>query len=212
MQRERYWSRFADDFEEQVTYIVGNHDMEIIKRRISEQRDLGKTLELGCGSGIYSVILADKAEHLTATDLSDAMIAATKRRLGARENVHIEQANCFDLSYPDSTFDTVFMANLLHVIPEPEKAIAEARRVLTKNGRLIVMSFTTDGMTFLNKLAMIYRYLKTWGTPPPKRCILTVQKVRSMGEERGFHIEEATLLGNQSKAVFLTAIATGTDG
>lgn len=209
MEQERYWSRFADDFEERANYVVGNHDMDIIKRRISEQRNLGKTLELGCGGGTYSAILADEAEHLTATDLSNEMIAATKKRLGARANVCIEQANCFDLSYPDSTFDTVFMANLLHIISEPEKAIAEARRVVAKNGKLIVMSLTLDGMTFLNKLAMMYRYLKTWGKPPPKRSVLTVQKVRNMGEQNRFYIEESALIGDKSKAVFLTAIASG---
>jgi ubiquinone/menaquinone biosynthesis C-methylase UbiE len=40
------------------------------------------------------------------------------------------------LSYPDGSFDTVFAANLMHVISDPAKAVAEARRVLKVGGRL----------------------------------------------------------------------------
>ena len=99
------------------------------------------------------------------------------------------------------------MANLLHVIPEPDKGVAESKRVLNKNGRLIVISFTTEGMTFFSKLGMIYRYLKTYGKPSPTAQTLTVQKTGEMLKGCGFKIEEAKLIGNKSKAIFINAIA-----
>ena len=152
MEKETYWSKFADDLEERTNYVVGKNDIEIIESFVSEQKALGKTLEVGCGNGTYSKILILEAENLTATDFSDEMVAVAKERLKGVENVSVEKANCFNLSYPDSSFNTVFMANLLHIIREPEKAVAEGKRVLKKNGRLIVISFTTEGMTFFNKL------------------------------------------------------------
>ena len=206
-EKETYWSKFANDLEERTNYVVGKNDIEIIKTFLTEQKTLGKTLELGCGNGTYSKILIREAEYLTATDFSDEMVAVSKKRLKIFGNVTVEKANCFSLSYPDSSFDTVFMANLLHVIPEPEKAVAEGKRVLNKNGRLIVISFTTEGMTFFSKLGMIYRYLKTYGKPSPTAQTLTVQQTRKMLKSCGFKVEEAKLIGNKSKAIFINAIA-----
>lgn len=207
MEKETYWSKFANDFEERTNYVVGKNDMELIETFLSKQKALGRTLEVGCGNGTYSRILIHEAENLTATDFSDEMVAVAKERLKGVENVSVEKANCFNLSYPDSSFNTVFMANLLHIIRKPEKAVAEGKRVLKKNGKLIVISFTTEGMTFFNKLGMIYRYLKTYGKPSPTAQTLTVQKTRDMVENCGFEIEEAKLIGNKSKAIFIIATA-----
>ena len=207
MEKETYWSKFANDFEERTNYVVGKNDMELIETFLSKQKALGKTLEVGCGNGTYSKILILEAENLTATDFSDEMVAVAKKRLKGVENVSVEKANCFNLSYPDSSFNTVFMANLLHIIREPEKAVAEGKRVLKKNGKLIVISFTTEGMTFFNRLGMIYRYLKTYGKPSPTAQTLTVQKTRDMVKNCGFEIEEAKLIGNKSKAIFIIATA-----
>lgn len=207
MENETYWSKFANDLEERTNYVVGKNDIEIIETFLSEQKALGKTLEVGCGNGTYSKFLIREAEHLTATDFSDEMVAVSKERLKGAGNVSVEKANCFSLSYPDSSFNTVFMANLLHIIPEPEKAVAEGKRVLKINGRLIVISFTTEGMAFFSKLGMIYRYLKTYGKPSPTAQTLTVQKTQDMLKNCGFKIEEAKLIGNKSKAIFIIAIA-----
>ena len=192
--------------EERNNYIVGEDNLKIIKSYLSKQKNLGKTLELGCGDGIYSDILRHEAKHLTATDFSDEMVTVAKRRFKDIKNVNIEKADCFNLPYSNSSFNTVFMANLLHVISEPEKAVAECKRVLKKNGKLIVISLTTEGMTFFNKLGMMYRYLKTYGKPPSTAQTLTVKKTRKILEGYRFEIEEAKLIGNNVKAIFVKVI------
>ena len=206
-EKETYWSKFAADFEERTNYVVGNDHIELIKAVLSKQTDLGNTLELGCGKGTYSEILAREARHLTATDYSDEMVAVSTQRFESLENVTVEKADCFSLTYPEFSFDTVVMANLLHVIPEPEKAVEECKKVLTRDGRLIIVSFTTEGMTVFSKLGMIYRYLKTFGKPPPTAHKLTVQKTKTMLSDCGFKVDEAKLIGNKSKAIFVNAVA-----
>jgi hypothetical protein len=54
MEKETYWSRFADAFEEQSIYVVGKEDMDAIHNKLLTQHDLKKTLELGCGPGTYT--------------------------------------------------------------------------------------------------------------------------------------------------------------
>ena len=207
IEKETYWFKFSNDLEKRTNYVVGKNEIEEIKTFLTEQKKLGRTLELGCGNGTYSEILIREAEYLTATDFSDEMVAVTKNRFQGIKNISVEKANCFGLSYPDSSFDTVFMANLLHVIPEPEKAVSEGKRVLNKNGRLIIISFTTEGMTFLNTVGMIYRYLKTYGKPSPTAQTIKVHETQEMVKSCGFTVEEARLIGNKSKAVFLNALA-----
>ena len=204
MEKEQYWSKFADDFEERNNYVVGYEDMDLILEKVKQQKDLKDTLELGCGNGTFSKVLISEATQLTATDYSDEMVNAATNRLKEIENIKVEKADCFNLPYPDSSFDTVFMANLLHIIPEPEKAILECKRVLKKGGKIIIVSFTTDGMSIINKIIMIYRYLITYGKPSPFAQNLTLKTAEQMLANNGFKVEESKLLGNKVKAVFST--------
>ena len=203
MGKEQYWSKFANNFEEKNNYVVGSDDMAIIFEKVKQQKDLKEILELGCGNGTYSKILLKESIQLTATDFSDEMVKVAKNRLESYENIKVEKADCFNIPYPESNFDTIFMANLLHIIPEPEKAIIECKRVLKKNGKLIIISFTNEGMTFINKILMIYRYLKTYGKPSPFAQSLTVRRTEEMLGKNGFQVEESKLIGKKMKAVFI---------
>ena len=210
MKKETYWSRFADNFEEHNNYVVGKSDMDIMINTLSKEKDFGNTLELACGNGTYSRVLAKEAKQLFATDFSTEMVDAAKTRLKAFENIKIEKANCFDLHYSDNSFDTVFMANLLHVIPEPEKAVLESKRVLKAGGKLIIIEVGLEGMTFFDKIGMIYRYLKTYGKPPAKGTKLTVKIIRDILRHSGFEVEKAELIGNKSKAAYIKSICSTT--
>jgi ubiquinone/menaquinone biosynthesis C-methylase UbiE len=206
MPREKDWSRFAADYEERIAYVVGKADLDRVGAKLAEQESLGKSLELGCGTGLYTGILADRSDSVTATDLSADMIHAAAK-LRHRPEIVVEWADCFNLPYDDAEFDTVFMANLLHVVPTPEKVIEQARRVLKPGGRLIVASLTPHGMRLFDKLRMGLRYLKTWGKPPTRGTHLTVPKVSEMMESYGFTVIEGTLVGARSKSVFVVGKA-----
>ena len=209
MEKEVYWSRFADNFEELSNYVIGQEDMSIVLGKIAELKDLKKTLELGCGCGIYTKVIAREATELLATDLSDEMVSASRNRLKKFANITVEKENCLQLSYRDSTFDTVFMANLLHIIPSPEKAIDESKRVLKPGGTIILLSYTTNGMKFFHKMGMIYRYLKTWGKPSPYARTLKLDQVINTLLSKGFEIEQSLSIGNKSKAIFIDAVKNG---
>jgi ubiquinone/menaquinone biosynthesis C-methylase UbiE len=202
MQKRKDWSDFAADYEERTAYVVGKADLDRIGEKLAEQEDLGRALELGCGPGVYTGILADKSDSVIATDLCEDMVNAAAARLHDRPEVTVEQADCFNLPYDDAVFDTVFMANLLHIVPEPEKAIEQARRVLKPGGRLIVASLTAHSMKFFDKLQMGVRYLRTWGKPPAGGTVLTVSNVSVMMANCGFTVSEGTLIGARSKSVF----------
>jgi ubiquinone/menaquinone biosynthesis C-methylase UbiE len=205
MERETYWSRFANDFEERNYYVAGIENINAIIDKLRECAITGNVLELGCGNGTYSKVLSETAENVYATDFSDEMVEACKSRLKSFENITVEKQNCFNLSYNDKNFDAIVMINLLHVIPNPEQAVKEAIRVLKPEGDLIVISFCMEDMSFLNKLGMIYRYMKTYGKPPQTAQKLTVATARELIRKEGLKIKKAHLIGNTSKAVFVKA-------
>jgi ubiquinone/menaquinone biosynthesis C-methylase UbiE len=71
--------------------------------------------------------------------------------------------DCYDSTYPDSAFDTVLMRNLIHVVHDPGKTLKEVHRILKDTGRLVLMSFTADGMRLFDMLGLMYRYVKMFG-------------------------------------------------
>ena len=76
----------------------------------------------------------------TATDFSENMIKQAKRR-GTTEKLSFCVADATALSYENENFDCVVISNALHIMPEPEKAMQEIRRVLKKDGILYAPTF-----------------------------------------------------------------------
>ncbi len=101
----------------------------------------GKTvLELATGPGMIAKNVAWSAKKIVATDFSPDMIAQAKKGK-VSENVIFEIADASDLKYEDKSFEVVIIANALHVVPNPEKVLAEIDRVLVDGGLLICPTF-----------------------------------------------------------------------
>ena len=57
------------------------------------------------------------------------------------ENLSFEIADAMNLPYADDSFDAVLIANVLHIVPDPEKVLSEIDRVLRPGGLLIAPNF-----------------------------------------------------------------------
>lgn len=97
-------------------------------------------LELACGTGQLSFKLSNYVKKYEATDFSDKMISeAKKKRRGSRLHFSVQDAT--NLPYADCSFDAVVISNALHIMPYPEKALAEIKRVLKEDGILFAPTF-----------------------------------------------------------------------
>ncbi len=85
-------------------------------------------LELATGTGVIAKNIVNSAAHIEATDASPEMIAEAKRD-NRSAKLHFSVQDMFHLPYADESFDVVIVVNALHIVPEPEKALAEIRRV-----------------------------------------------------------------------------------
>ena len=98
-------------------------------------------LELATGTGLIAKNIVSSAAHIEATDASGEMIAQAKRDSRSAK-LHFSLQDMFHLPYADGSFDVVIVANALHIVPEPEKALSEIRRVLRDDGVLVAPTFT----------------------------------------------------------------------
>jgi ABC-2 type transport system ATP-binding protein len=202
--KEKYWSKFANTFDEDQRYIVGGAvQQQAIMERLSRERDLGELIELGCGTGFFAKLLAANASHVMATDLSDEMLAVARTQLKDLRNVTVAKANCERTAFPDGKFGSVFMANLVHVIENPSITLQEAYRILKNGGLLLIVDYTGYGMKWFEKMKMGMRFLRKFGRPPGYSRNLSPDELRSLVESAGFKVEEAQLIGDRSKAIYL---------
>lgn len=75
-----------------------------------------------------------------ATDYAEGMIREAQKG-PCPANLTFEVADATALPYPDTSFDVVLIANALHIMPDPEQALREIRRVLRPGGLLIAPNF-----------------------------------------------------------------------
>jgi ubiquinone/menaquinone biosynthesis C-methylase UbiE len=165
--------------------------------------DLGEVLELGCGTGNFTKVIAQNADHVFATDLSDELLENAKKRLNEIDNITIQKENCMSTSFTSNQFDAVFMANVIHVIENPSMVLQECYRILKDDGLLIITTFTNHGMKSLDIIKLGFRFLKVWGKPPKYTHSFSLESLGTLMESAGFSIEEAKLLGDKTKTLYL---------
>jgi SAM-dependent methyltransferase len=99
-----------------------------------------KVLECGCGTGAQTVHLAASSPEaeIVSVDLAPEHLERARARIEAagRTNVSFELADVFDLPFAEQSFDHVFVCFLLEHVPDPERALANLRRVLKEGGSI----------------------------------------------------------------------------
>lgn len=106
-------------------------------------------LEIGPGPGTFTFEAARRVgEHgrVYAIDIQEPVVWGLKQDVRDRElkNVSVELASAYELPYPDSHFDRIYMVTVLGEIPDKQRALAEFRRVLKDEGYLGIGEFLPD--------------------------------------------------------------------
>ena len=115
-------------------------------------------LELATGTGLIARHIVNAAAYIEATDASAEMIAEAKRDTRSAK-LHFSVQDMFRLPYANQSFNVVIVSNALHIVPQPEKALAEIRRVLKDDGVLIAPTFTHAGNSFSGKAKAFFMKL-----------------------------------------------------
>ena len=107
-------------------------------------RAAGRAVDLGCGTGVHTTLLAGHYNEVLAVDLSAPMLALAGHRR-PRSNVRYERRDLVDVTpWQDGQFDLVFTAYTLHHLPDLELALLEMRRLVRPGGQLIAVDVVDD--------------------------------------------------------------------
>ena len=200
---EEYWSRFPDTYDKKMEYVVGKQLLDEIIQELNCLPELGELVELGCGTGIFTETIVLKTKSMFATDLSDSLLAVARTRIGDHPKVTIQKENCMATSFQSELLDSVFMANLIHVVESPSALLQECYRILRKSGILVIVSFTDHGMKFWEKIKMGLRFIKSWGKPPAHTHSFSPEDLASMMKDVGFVIKTSKVIGDKTKALYI---------
>jgi ABC-2 type transport system ATP-binding protein len=201
---EKYWSKYARGYDRRGEYVVGTAILEAIARRLSQERDLGEVVEFGCGTGYFTRAIAGSATHVLATDLSDEMLQVARVQLREFDNVTVERADAGRTAFPPGRFDSVLMANLVHVIENPLPCLRESHRILRDGGLLLAVDFTGHGMHRSERAKLGVRYVSRFGIPPRHtKLSLSPHELASLAEGAGFRVEAVYLIEEQANALYL---------
>ena len=100
-----------------------------------------EALECACGTGAISIYIAQKCRKLIATDFSSGMLRRVAKKCGKYDNVTIKKVDIMNIKCKDNRFDKVVAGNVIHLLPEPEKALRELERVAKPGGMIIIPTY-----------------------------------------------------------------------
>ncbi|UCB43703.1 MAG: methyltransferase domain-containing protein [Dehalococcoidales bacterium] len=106
--------------------------------RFSKMSEGARVLDLGCGTGRFSIPMVSKLRfHVTGADSSEEMLGkAREKDTGRLVKWDLEDAQ--HLTYPDESFNIIFMSHLLHHVDDPTRVLSECRRVLVTPGVILI--------------------------------------------------------------------------
>ena len=146
-------------------------------------------LELATGTGLIAKHIVNAAAHIEATDASPEMIAEAKRD-NRSAKLHFSVQDMFRLPYADKSFDVVIVSNALHIVPHPEKALTEIRRVLKDDGVLVAPTFTHAGNTLRGRIRLFFMKLAGF----PLRSRWTSEEYLNFLRQNGWAVRKSAVL------------------
>lgn len=102
---------------------------------------LGRTLDIGTGTGSNLSLFPDEVEELVLAEPDSHMQRVLRAKLSEtpRPRTELVQAPAESLPFPDSSFDCVTCTMVLCTVPEPADALAEVARVLKPGGKFLFL-------------------------------------------------------------------------
>jgi len=156
--------------------------------------------DLGAGEGAFALLLAERAKKVIAVDTSARMVEVGReqaRRHGIK-NVEYRLGDMEEIPIEDSSVDLVFFSQSLHHALHPERAVADAWRILHPGGRIILLDLVKHRFEEAREL-----YADEW-------LGFSESEVESMLEKAGFKdIETSVVHKDPETPQFQTLLAVG---
>lgn len=104
--------------------------------------------EVACGAGLGLGWLARFAISVDAGDLNDHNCRVAQETYAGRDNIRISRIDALDLPFPDASLDLVLLFEAIYYLPDAQRFLSEARRVLRPGGTLLIATVNREWTGF----------------------------------------------------------------
>lgn len=150
------WDLASETFDTHAGHgIQSQKEKDAWKRAFQDvfpKKDL-KILDVGCGTGELSLLFAEMGYKVTGIDISRQMLKTAKTKAEARgADITFGEGDAENPPFDISSFDIVFSRHLLWTLPNPKKAVENWKRVLRKNGKVVIIDGVWDSGTLESRV------------------------------------------------------------
>jgi phosphatidylethanolamine/phosphatidyl-N-methylethanolamine N-methyltransferase len=98
-------------------------------------------LEVGIGTGLTTAFYPPHCQ-ITGIDISEPMLRKARRHasVGGTRQIRLSRMDAMSLAFPDESFDVVYAAYVMSVVPDPVAALQEMARVCRPHGRIVLLN------------------------------------------------------------------------
>ncbi len=98
-----------------------------------------KILDVGCGTGNFSIKLAKMGVYVTGIDISNKMLLIAREKVkNMGLDVKFKKMDVYDIAFPDNHFDDVISMATFEFIKQPQRAFQEMMRILKPGGLMLI--------------------------------------------------------------------------
>ena len=144
-------------------------------------KNTDRVLECACGTGAISICIAPVCKKLFVSDYSVGMLKQAKKKLKNYDNIDYRRVDITDIKAKDNSFDVVVAGNVIHLLPDPQRAMNELTRVCKDGGRLVIPTYI-NGDEGTNKLAV--KFLEKLGAN--FKCQFDAESYEKFFEDMGY--------------------------
>lgn len=138
-----YWGDRADSFEDDSQHGIHSDAqreawLSVLRPWTGEPTK--QVLDVGCGTGVISLLLAELGHDVTGVDFASEMLDQARTKVDQSElSATFQRGDAENLTQSDDSYDLVTARHLIWTLPSPERAIEEWRRVIRPGGRIVLI-------------------------------------------------------------------------
>ncbi len=148
-----YFARNAARWDEIRSLYVSEAAVEAAILSAAGPGPYDRLIDLGTGAGRMLTLLGPQARHAIGLDLSQQMLNIARVEVGRAglTGVELRHGDIYATGLAGASAERVVMHRVLHYLADPGGAVAEAARLLTAGGRLLIIDFAPHGLEYLRQ-------------------------------------------------------------